>query len=55
MMDPSMHVVWANGQEWVVKREHHHYFYRLENDYGAWKKGTPPGTCQADMDMIFHT
>ena len=55
MMDLDKHVVWANGQEWIVKQEHHQYFHRLENNYGNWIPGTPPGTCKADMDMLFES
>ena len=50
MIDQNIQVWWANGQEWAVKWENGHYFYRPEDADGAWKKGTPPGACEADMD-----
>lgn len=53
-MDPNMHVIWADGQEWIVKREDQQYFYRPEGEYGTWEKGTPPGIHKGDMDMIFY-
>ena len=55
MKDPDMHVLWVEGQEWIVKRVDHQYFYRPEGDYGIWKKGTLPGLSKSDMDLIFHT
>jgi len=55
MMDPDMQWVCVNGQEWVVKREDDHYFYRPEGDYGTWTPGTPPGIHERDMDNMFRT
>ena len=55
MMDPDMQWVCVNGQEWVVKREDDHYFYRPEGDYGKWTPGTPPGIHERDMDNMFRT
>lgn len=53
MMESDMHVVWTDGQEWVVKRERNQYFYRAEGDYGPWARGIPPEICQRDLDVVF--
>lgn len=53
MMESDMHVIWGDGQEWVVKREHNHYLYRAEGDYGPWARGIPPEICQRDLDVMF--
>ena len=55
MLEDNMIVLWADGYEWIIKREHHQYFHRKEGDYGPWHPGTPPGTRQTDVDLAFET
>jgi hypothetical protein len=54
MMESNRQILWAHGQKWVVKREKDQYFYRLEDNNGTWKQGTPPGIRKRDMEIIFN-
>ncbi len=45
--------LWADGQDWVIKRSNKQYFYRPEGKYGEWKPGLPPGTFEPDIAILF--
>jgi hypothetical protein len=45
--------VWAEGHDWVIKRQNNQYSYRPEGKYGDWKPGLPPGALKPDVDTLF--
>jgi hypothetical protein len=53
MEQEEIRQLWADGQSWVIKRQHCQYFYRPEGKFGEWKPGLPPDTFQPDIDILF--
>lgn len=45
--------LWAEGHDWVIKRQNNQYFYRPDRKYGNWIPGIPPGSFQLDIDTLF--
>ncbi len=46
--------LWAEGQDWVIKRQNDQYFYRPEGKYGDWQTGLPPGVLPSDVEILFQ-
>ena len=46
--------VWADGEEWIVKKQYREYFYRIVNSPDEWKPGIPSGLVLADIEALFN-
>lgn len=46
--------LWAEGVDWVIKRQNRQYFFRTEGKPGAWETGLPPGVFLPDVEMLFE-
>ena len=53
MEQEEMWIVWAAGIEWIVKLQDEQYFHRPEGEYGTWRPGLPPDTCEPDVALAF--
>ena len=45
--------LWANGEDWVIKRHNRQYWYRADQKPGPWKSGLPPGVFLPDAEVLF--
>lgn len=53
MEQESMRIAWADGTEWIIKREDDKYFHRPEGNYGEWQEGPPPDMSIQDLELLF--
>jgi hypothetical protein len=53
MEQEEIRQLWADGHQWVIKRQNNQYFYRPEGKYGDWKPGIPPDAFKPDVDTLF--
>ncbi|MCA9499303.1 MAG: hypothetical protein MRJ67_16400 [Nitrospirales bacterium] len=53
MEQEEIRQLWADGEDWIIKRQHHQYFHRPDGKYGDWKPGLPPGVVKQDVDTLF--
>ena len=54
MEQEEIRQLWADGQDWVIKRHNNEYFHRPDGKYGDWKPGLPPDTFKPDVDTLFE-
>lgn len=45
--------LWAEGEDWIIKRQNNQYFHRPDQKYGDWKPGLPPGVFAMDVATLF--
>ena len=50
-MKEEIFQIWAEGENWIIKREDFEYFHRLDGKPGPWKDGLPPGVIPSDVDL----
>jgi hypothetical protein len=54
MMDTEeIRQLWAEGEDWVIKRHNNQYWYRADQKPGPWKSGLPSGVLPSDAEMLF--
>lgn len=53
MEQEEIRQLWADGEDWVIKRQHNQYFHRPDGKYGDWKPGLPSGVVKPDVDTLF--
>ena len=46
--------LWAEGEQWVIKRQDNQYFHRPEGKYGDWQPGLPQGVLPNDVEILFQ-
>ena len=54
MEQEEIRQLWAEGQDWVIKRQNNEYFYRPEQKYGDWIPGLPPGVFIPEVEILFE-
>jgi squalene cyclase len=53
MEDEEIRQLWAEGEDWVIKRQNNQYSHRPDQKYGNWRPGLPPGVFEMDVDTLF--
>lgn len=53
MDEEEIRQLWAEGEDWVIKRRNHEYSHRPEGKYGEWVTGLPPGVFPPDVETLF--
>ena len=53
MGEEEIRQLWAEGEDWVIRRQNNQYFHRPDQKYGEWKPGIPPGTFEPDIETLF--
>lgn len=53
MEEEEIRQLWAEGEDWIIKRCNNEYSHRLDGKYGEWVKGLPPGIYSPDVEMLF--
>ena len=46
--------LWAEGEDWVIKRQNNQYSYRPDGKPGPWKTGLPPGVFHPEVETLFE-
>jgi hypothetical protein len=53
MEQEEIRQLWAEGEDWILKRSNNEYFYRPDGKYGEWQPGLPPGVFDMDVTTLF--
>ena len=53
MEEEEIRQIWAEGQDWIIKRCNNEYFHRPEGKSGNWKTGLPSGVFSPDVETLF--
>ena len=53
MEQEEIRQLWAEGEDWVIKRYKNEYFHRPDGKHGAWKAGLPAGVFSMDVETLF--
>ncbi len=53
MDEEEIRQLWAEGEDWVIKRQNEQYSHRPDQKYGDWQPGLPPGVFEPDIEMLF--
>ena len=54
MEQEEIRQIWAEGEDWVIKRKNNEYFNRPEGKFGEWKPGLPPGVFTPEAEILFE-
>ncbi len=54
MEQEEIRQIWAEGEDWVIKRKNNEYFHRPEGKFGEWKPGLPPGVFMPEAEILFE-
>lgn len=54
MDEEEIRQLWAEGQDWIIKRHNSEYSHRLEGKYGEWQAGLPLGVYAPDVEILFE-
>jgi len=54
MEQEEIRQLWAEGEDWVIKRQNNQYSHRPDQKYGDWQTGLPPGVFPPDVEMLFE-
>ena len=54
MDEEEIRQIWAEGEDWVIKRQNDEYFHRPDQKYGDWRPGLPDGVFEPDIEMLFN-
>ena len=54
MESEEIRQLWADGEDWVIKRQHNQYWHRPDQRPGPWKAGLPPGVFPPDAELLFE-
>ena len=55
MEQEEIRQLWAEGEDWVIKRQNNQYYHRPDQKYGDWQPGLPPGVFAMDVARIVNT
>jgi len=53
MEQEEIRQLWAEGEDWILKRSNNEYFHRPDGKYGEWRPGLPPGVFAMDVETLF--
>lgn len=53
MEQEEIRQLWAEGEDWVIKRQNNQYSHRPDQKYGDWQPGLPPGVFAMDVETLF--
>ncbi len=53
MEQEEIRQLWAEGEDWVIKRQNNQYSHRPDQKYGDWQPGLPPGVVALDVETLF--
>jgi|GEM_PF-2013427 len=53
MEEEEIRQLWAEGEDWIIKRCNNEYFHRLDGKYGDWQTGLPAGVFAMDVATLF--
>ena len=53
MEEEEIRQLWAEGEDWILKRSNNEYFHRPDGKYGEWQPGLPPGVFAVDVETLF--
>ncbi len=53
MDEEEIRQLWADGEDWVIKRKNDQFFFRPDGKYGDWQRGLPPGVFTPDVVTLF--
>ena len=54
MDEEEIRQLWAEGEDWIIKRCNNEFSHRPEGKYGDWQTGLPPGVFLPDVETLFE-
>ena len=53
MDEEEIRQLWAEGEDWIIKRHNNQYSHRPDQKYGDWQPGLPAGVYEVDVATLF--